>query len=172
MTSDVAVAVAAAAAALSIVLLGVVMRQNKLTRTLSTQIADLQSGQAAAASRMEQVDEAGQEAARALQLAVETGAEPTPSNAEDEEDVTVITDISDRLRGIDGDSADLTTARIAAVTLGGPLIKVAAFSHGIRHALEGERRMRISYAVRKELRRQRKIRRRRRADQAPSKGWG
>jgi hypothetical protein len=66
---------------------------------------------------------------------------------------------------------DLTTVRIASVTLGPPLIKVAAFSHGIRRALDEEQRMRISYAIRKELRRQRKMRRRRRSQHAPSEGW-
>ncbi len=66
---------------------------------------------------------------------------------------------------------DPTTARIASVALGGPLIKVAAFSYGVRHALDEEQRMRISYAVRMELRRQRKMRRRRRAQRAPSEGW-
>ncbi|MFY9916558.1 MAG: hypothetical protein WAK18_17930, partial [Nocardioidaceae bacterium] len=81
--------------------------------------------------------------------------------------VPLITDISHRR----ADADDLTTARIASVTLGGPLIKVAAFSHGVRRALDEEQRMRISYAVRKELRRQRKLRRRRRSEQAPSKGW-
>lgn len=64
-----------------------------------------------------------------------------------------------------------TTARVASVTLGGPLIKVAAFTHGVRRALREEQRMRIAYVVRKELRQQRKTRRRRRGEQAPSQGW-
>lgn len=64
-----------------------------------------------------------------------------------------------------------TTGRVASMTVGGPLIKVAAFTHGIRRALREEQRMRIAYVVRKELRQQRKTRRRRRADQAPSQGW-
>lgn len=57
---------------------------------------------------------------------------------------------------------DLSAARIASVTLGPPLIKIAAFSSGVRRALSDEQRMRVSYAVRKELRRQHKLRRRRR----------
>jgi hypothetical protein len=64
-----------------------------------------------------------------------------------------------------------TTARVASVTRGSPLIKVAAFTHGVRRALREEQRMRIAYAVRKELRQQRKTRRRRRGEQAPSQGW-
>lgn len=56
---------------------------------------------------------------------------------------------------------DLSVARVASVTLAGPLIRVAAFSYGVRRALAEESRMRIAYAFRKELRRQHKLRRRR-----------
>ena len=58
------------------------------------------------------------------------------------------------------DGVEPSTARIASVTLGPPLVKIAAFSYGVRRALREEQRMRVSYAVRKELRRQRKLRRR------------
>jgi hypothetical protein len=60
--------------------------------------------------------------------------------------------------------------RVVSVTLAGPLIKVAALSHGVRHALREESRMRIGYAVRRELKRQRKLRRRRPAAGAPAQG--
>ncbi|MDQ3485019.1 MAG: hypothetical protein M3445_06365 [Actinomycetota bacterium] len=86
---------------------------------------------------------------------------------ERDEDVRVITNLDDH----PDPDRDLTTARIASVTLGGPLIKVAALSHGVRRALREEHRMRIAYVVRKELRRQRKVRRRGRADGAASEGW-
>jgi hypothetical protein len=79
--------------------------------------------------------------------------------------VPVITGISD------GDDVDLGATRVASVTLARPLIKATAFSHGVRHALHEEQRMRISYAMRKELRRQRKMRRRRRAQRSRSEGW-
>ena len=69
------------------------------------------------------------------------------------------------------DDTQLSTARVASVTLAGPLMKAAAFSYGLRYALHEERRMRVSYAMRKELRRQRKMRRRRRAQRSPSEGW-
>jgi len=55
---------------------------------------------------------------------------------------------------------DLTAARVASVTLAEPLIKVAAFAHGLRRALDEEQRIRISATFRRELRRQRKVRRR------------
>ncbi len=84
----------------------------------------------------------------------------------DLDDVRVITALSDQEQ-----EPDLTTARVASVTLGGPLIKVAALSHGVRRALREEQRLRVAHAFRKELRRQRKLRRRQRVDQAGSQGW-
>lgn len=69
------------------------------------------------------------------------------------------------------DDVDMSTSRVASVTLAGPLIKVAAFSHGVRRALDDEHRMRVAYAVRKELKQQRKMRRRRNARSGPSQGW-
>ncbi len=101
----------------------------------------------------------------AVQVSAE---EPQPTNgiantSEAEEEVRVIT----RIDTHDAD-VDLTTSRIASVTLGGPLIKVAALSHGVVHALREEQRMQIAYTFRKELRRQRKMRRRRRVQQGPS----
>jgi hypothetical protein len=61
---------------------------------------------------------------------------------------------------------DLSTTRVASVTLSGPLLKVAAFSSGVRHAFEEETRMRVAYAFRKELRRQHRVRRKRDAARA------
>jgi len=69
--------------------------------------------------------------------------------------VPVITRLSDETV-----PADLTTARVASVALGRPLIKVAAFSYGVRRALDDEHRLRMRLAFRQELRRQRKTRRR------------
>lgn len=60
----------------------------------------------------------------------------------------------------------MTVARVASVTLSEPLIKVAAFTHGVRRALDEEQRIRISATFRRELRRQRKLRRRQRASRA------
>lgn len=61
---------------------------------------------------------------------------------------------------------DLTAARVASVTLAEPLIKVAAFTSGVRRALGEEHRIRVSATFRRELRRQRKLRRRQRASRA------
>ncbi len=90
------------------------------------------------------------------------------SGEEAPEDVPLITGIAE---SDSGDEVDLSAARVASVTLAGPLIKVAALSFGVRRALHEDSRMRISHAVRKELRQQRKMRRRRRTHQRPSEGW-
>lgn len=63
------------------------------------------------------------------------------------------------------------TSRVASVTLGGPLIKVAAFGHGVRRALREEHRMRMAYLMRKELRRQQKLRRAVRRHRIPNEEW-
>ncbi len=94
--------------------------------------------------------------------------EPPPSrDDEPTQPVSVIT----RLPGPELEDVDLTAARVASVTLARPLIKVAAAAHGVRRALDGEHRMRIRYAMRQEVRRQRKTRRRSGVRQEPSSGW-
>ncbi len=49
--------------------------------------------------------------------------------------------------------------QVTRVTLGEPLIKVAAFSFGVRRALTEENRALIAYRVRRELKRRRGMRR-------------
>jgi hypothetical protein len=63
-----------------------------------------------------------------------------------------------------------SVTRVVSVTFAGPLIKVAALSHGLQHALREESRMRIGYAFRRELKRQRKLRRRQQSGRAASRG--
>ena len=63
-------------------------------------------------------------------------------------------------------SPNLTTARVASVTLGRPLIKAASLAYGVRRALDEEHRIRMQVAFRSELRRQRKLRRRVHANSA------
>jgi hypothetical protein len=69
------------------------------------------------------------------------------------------------------DDLDITARRVASVTLARPLIKVASISYGLRRALDDEHRFKVRSAMRQEFRRQRKMRRRRRAGRAPSMGW-
>jgi hypothetical protein len=78
--------------------------------------------------------------------------------------VALITDFS---RG-SVEQTEPTVAEVVSVTLAAPLIKVAALSHGLRYALRADSRMRIGYAVRRELKQQRKLRRRRSTHRTPS----
>lgn len=163
-------AIAAACAVLIVMLVWFMVRLQRQVRQLSSELTDLRESlqHESASSAAEQITEPPEsdfepepepehEPAAAFEA-------PAMGLAEQPEQVSVITAIPEP-------EDDLTTVRIASVALGGPLIKVAAFSHGVRRALDEEQRMRISYAVRKELRRQRKIRRRRRSQRAPSEGW-
>jgi hypothetical protein len=90
--------------------------------------------------------------------------EPAPAIAA--ADVAVITALPDA-----DDNVDVTARRVVSVTLVRPMIKIAALSYGIRHALDDEVRFKVRYAMRREYRRQRKMRRRRRAGRAASMGW-
>jgi hypothetical protein len=94
------------------------------------------------------------------------GDAPVVDEAAPVEDVPVITALADQV-----DDVDLTTRRVASVTLARPLIKVAALTYGVRRALDDEHRLRVRLTMRRELKRQRKMRRRRRAGRAPSQGW-
>jgi hypothetical protein len=49
---------------------------------------------------------------------------------------------------------------VLSVTLGEPLVKLAAFGYGVRHALSPESRNRISFEMRREVKRAQKARRR------------
>lgn len=49
---------------------------------------------------------------------------------------------------------------VLSVTLGEPLVKIAAFGYGVRRALSAETRNRISFEMRREIKRARKERRR------------
>jgi hypothetical protein len=53
----------------------------------------------------------------------------------------------------------VSTQHVVSTTLGEPLIKMAALSHGVRQALREERRAHLAYQVRREYRRRRRARR-------------
>jgi hypothetical protein len=50
----------------------------------------------------------------------------------------------------------VSTQHVVSTTLGEPLIKMAALSHGVRQALREERRAHLAYQVRREYRRRRR----------------
>ncbi|HET6167759.1 MAG TPA: hypothetical protein VFE07_13095 [Marmoricola sp.] len=74
--------------------------------------------------------------------------------------------------GEPGDASDVEAAdavrvpdrMVLSATLGEPLVKVAAFSHGVRRALSAESRNRIWFEMRREVRSSRRRRRRLRKD--------
>ncbi len=122
--------------------------------------------------RMQSLD-AEVEALRAAAPGEPSGLPPAPEGmprTRPEEPVALITDLSQQ--GGVGPVDEPTAGQVVSVTVGGPLIKIAAFSHGVRRALDEEHRMRIAYAFRRELRRQRRMRRRGPVDRPPAKeGW-
>jgi hypothetical protein len=57
----------------------------------------------------------------------------------------------------DQEPQTVSTQRVVGTTLGEPLLKVAAFSHGVRYALREEKRAHLAYQVRREYRRRRRV---------------
>jgi hypothetical protein len=58
--------------------------------------------------------------------------------------------------GQDDPPQTVSTQHVVSTTLGEPLIKMAALSHGVRQALREERRAHLAYQVRREYRRRRR----------------
>ncbi len=142
-------AAAGVAAVLLLVVLGIAVW--RLRRDVSRLSAELVAGSKARTERpLVEPAEASVEPARAL-----VDDPPSAKNVVGES-VTVITRLDDK----EVEPADLTTSRVASVTLGRPLVKVAAFSYGLHRAFDEENRLRARLAFRSELRRQRKLRRR------------
>lgn len=54
------------------------------------------------------------------------------------------------------DTEPASTSRVVSATVGEPLVKVAAFSSGVRQALREEKRAHLAYQVRREYRRRRR----------------
>ncbi|MGI8702837.1 MAG: hypothetical protein ACR2JU_16835 [Nocardioidaceae bacterium] len=84
-------------------------------------------------------------------------AEPAAVGRQPNDDaVAVITGVrADR----QPDLPEPSLGRVVSATMAEPMIRVAALSHGLRRALDEESRMRIAFAFRKELRRQRRLQR-------------
>lgn len=69
----------------------------------------------------------------------------------------VITSAGERPRS---DRPQVPERAVLSVTVGTPLVKAAAFGHGLRRALSAESRNRIAFEMRREVKRARKARRR------------
>lgn len=83
---------------------------------------------------------------------------PTPVRASSGE--FVITTAGDPEQPQDGADRPVPDRAVLSVTLGEPLVKLAALGYGVRRALSPESRNRITFAMRREVKRARKARRR------------
>jgi hypothetical protein len=90
---------------------------------------------------------------RRLDVLVERASSVEPRQAD-----FVITHVGDR--GEDADRSVVPDRVVLSATLGEPLVKVAAFTHGVRRALSAESRNRIWFEMRREVRAARRRRRR------------
>lgn len=147
MESSAAVAAlaAAAGAAAMVLLVTVVLLATRGRRSH----ADLEAQLAAARAETDDLRRRLEELTRR--------AEPQPEHAD-----YVITHVGDPVS--EGGSDDLTPVAVPdrlvlSATVGVPLVKAAAFSHGVRRALSAESRNRIWFEVRREVRAARRRRR-------------
>lgn len=83
-----------------------------------------------------------------------TGPAPSPQQAE-----FVITHVGEA-EDVEPPPVAVPDRLVLSATVGEPLVKVAAFSHGVRRALSAESRNRIWFEMRREVRAARKRRRR------------
>jgi hypothetical protein len=147
-----------------VVLIVVVRRLQASVETLSRQVQQNPSPGPASPASTGRRPASG---AEPLQRASPAGESTSGSRdgAESPEAVVSITDVSSQPRD------DFNVSRVASVTLARPLLKAAALSYGLRRALDTDSRLRIAHAMRKELKQQQKLRRRRAAHRAPSQEW-
>jgi hypothetical protein len=95
---------------------------------------------------------------RVEELAAERAATHGPAATVPEPVGYVITTAGDLAR--DEDASQAADRAVLSVTLGEPLVKLAAFGYGVRRALSAETRNRIAFEMRREVKRARKQRRR------------
>lgn len=103
------------------------------------------------------------EATLAIRKAHE-GAQPILTNA-----ATTVEQVNSQLARVDGITANAQSmssnaaaiTSLVAATVGGPVVKVAAFSYGVRKAVGKRREADVEKRVREELRAERRARRRR-----------
>lgn len=140
----VALCAAAVAAVLALVLLAVVLRRGSRIRQ---ELAESRSAAEALQARLAELERARDRAQRApREVAVPAEFLITDAGVERDGDQAPGTGVPDRL--------------VLSATLGEPLVKAVAFSHGLRRALSAESRNRIRFAMRQEVRRSRRQRRR------------
>lgn len=157
-TTNLAVGGAALAGFLLLVVLGALLRQARATRhELAVELAATRDD---VERLFQHVDDLEKALRRLRHAARDAGADDA---------AYVITDAGDvQLRepdpalvstGLDQQRA-VPDQLVLSATVGEPLVKVAAFGHGVRRALTAESRNRIRFAMRQEVRRSRRQRRR------------
>jgi hypothetical protein len=168
-TFDTALAAAAGAAAM-LLLVTVVLTATRRRRSRRDLEAMLDAAQREADDLRHRLEElTGRPAhavggARGPAYLEELFADPEPDQhaAEPQLAEFVITHVGEPGDGSDQPAGDLAVPDrlVLSATLGEPLVKVAAFSHGVRRALRAESRNRIWFEMRREVRAARKRRRR------------
>jgi hypothetical protein len=143
-----------------IFLAGALRRSDRSITLLRDELADLghRLGRAGAGDSVPLGDASGLEPAGACRLCGRTDEQPQPG-------LPAPYLIGSPARPPDRSEPTLplagsgSTRQVTSVTIGEPLIKVAAFSFGVRRALTEEKRALIAYRVRRELKRRRGLRR-------------
>ncbi len=113
--------------------------------------------QAALASARADVEELR---ARLEELSSQLAASQEEASAVPPKDEYLITTVGARSDEPSGELSQVPDRAVLSVTLGEPLVKVAAFGFGLRRALSAESRNRIAFEMRREVKRARKERRR------------
>ncbi|MCZ4500776.1 MAG: hypothetical protein JWQ74_3331 [Marmoricola sp.] len=136
----------AAAALLLVALVVLLRRRNRPADDLEDMLAAAQRESDDLRSRLEQ-----------LTALLEPSLEELPA----ESATYLITDAgrrTGRLAGAVGDQVQVPDRLVLSATVGRPLVKAAAFGHGVRRALSPESRNRIWYQMKREVRSARKRR--------------
>lgn len=148
MGTAVLAALGGAVTALLVVALVALLRRRNRTR------ADLEAMLDAA------LREADDLRARLDELTGPSPVVPVATRAEREVAAYLITDAGSRALDVpEQEPVQVPDRLVLSATLGVPLVKVAAFSHGVRRALSPETRNRIWFEMRREVRAARKRRR-------------
>jgi hypothetical protein len=165
-TLDTALAAAAGAAAMLLLVTVVlaVTRRRRSRRDLEAMLDAAQREADHLRHRLEELTGRPVGASRGPAYLEELFADPaSPQHAAEPQLAEfVITHVGEPDSGSDQPTADLAVPDrlVLSATLGEPLVKVAALSHGVRRALRAESRNRIWFEMRREVRAARKRRRR------------
>ncbi|MGO4258611.1 hypothetical protein [Marmoricola sp. RAF53] len=161
-----AILAGAAGALAMLVLVGLVVLLRRRSRHRADLVQLLDAAQREADDLRTRLDEANARLAAREAVEKQAPKSPVPAQRKTRREVPayVITDAGSVPSVLDADlPADpvaVPDRLVLSATVGAPLVKVAAFSHGVRRALSAESRNRIWFEMRREVRAARKRRRR------------